>query len=140
MTGISISGWGAVSPAGWSTKDLVAAVDANRNLPASKLDRPGWPNGLRMRRVPSPARPAAWMRHPRMRRTSPITRFATAAALEALGDMVTPVRDGNHRLGIVFCVMAGCVNYSRRFFQEVLEDPSTASPLVFPETVFNHPC
>jgi len=74
-----------------------------------------------------------------MRRTSHISRFATAAALEALGDSAIAVREGEHRLGIVFCAMAGCVNYSRRFYREVLEDPSTASPLVFPETVFNAP-
>jgi hypothetical protein len=36
-------------------------------------------------------------------------------------------------------VMSGCVNYSRRFYDETLRDPSTASPLVFPETVFNAP-
>jgi len=35
--------------------------------------------------------------------------------------------------------MSGCVNYSRRFYDEVLREPSTASPLVFPETVFNAP-
>jgi 3-oxoacyl-(acyl-carrier-protein) synthase len=43
------------------------------------------------------------------------------------------------RLGIIFCVMTGCVNYSRRFYDETLKDPATASPLVFPETVFNAP-
>jgi 3-oxoacyl-(acyl-carrier-protein) synthase len=31
------------------------------------------------------------------------------------------------------------VNYSRRFYDEVLKDPGTASPLVFPETVYNSP-
>jgi hypothetical protein len=35
--------------------------------------------------------------------------------------------------------MAGCVNYSTRFYSETLRDPATASPLVFPETVFNAP-
>jgi hypothetical protein len=35
--------------------------------------------------------------------------------------------------------MSGCVNYSRRFYDEALRDPGTASPLVFPETVFNAP-
>ncbi len=29
--------------------------------------------------------------------------------------------------------------YSRRFYEEVLRDPATASPLIFPETVFNAP-
>jgi len=139
MSDISISGWGAVTPAGWSAEDLFAAVDSKSALPISTLDRPGWDDGLRIRRVPSPQKSAAWARHPRMRRTSPISRFATAAALEALGPTASAVSDGTHRLGIVFCAMAGCVNYSRRFYQEVLEDPVTASPLVFPETVFNAP-
>jgi 3-oxoacyl-(acyl-carrier-protein) synthase len=35
--------------------------------------------------------------------------------------------------------MAGCVTYTRRFYDETLCDPATASPLVFPETVFNAP-
>jgi 3-oxoacyl-(acyl-carrier-protein) synthase len=35
--------------------------------------------------------------------------------------------------------MSGCVNYSRRFYDETLKNPATASPLVFPETVFNAP-
>jgi hypothetical protein len=35
--------------------------------------------------------------------------------------------------------MAGCVNYSTRFYDETLRNPATASPLVFPETVFNAP-
>jgi 3-oxoacyl-(acyl-carrier-protein) synthase len=43
------------------------------------------------------------------------------------------------RLGIVYCALNGCVNYSRRFYDEVLKDPATASPLVFPETVYNSP-
>jgi len=43
------------------------------------------------------------------------------------------------RLGVIVCVMAGCVNYSKRFLSEMLNSPATASPLVFPETVFNAP-
>jgi hypothetical protein len=35
--------------------------------------------------------------------------------------------------------MNGCVNYSNRFFGEVLADPAVASPILFPETVFNAP-
>jgi len=42
-------------------------------------------------------------------------------------------------LGIIVCVLDGCVNYKRRFFEEVLREPATASPLLFPETVFNSP-
>jgi 3-oxoacyl-(acyl-carrier-protein) synthase len=35
--------------------------------------------------------------------------------------------------------MAGCVNYSQRFYDETLKNPATASPMIFPETVFNAP-
>jgi hypothetical protein len=61
------------------------------------------------------------------------------SALEALGNEAERFASGGERLGIVFCAMCGCVNYSRRFYDETLRDPATASPLVFPETVFNAP-
>jgi 3-oxoacyl-(acyl-carrier-protein) synthase len=35
--------------------------------------------------------------------------------------------------------MAGCVNFSHRFYNETLDNPATASPMIFPETVFNAP-
>jgi hypothetical protein len=79
------------------------------------------------------------MAHPRLRRTSPIAHYAVSAALEALGEDAAKVSSGALRLGIVYCALTGCVNYSRRFYDEVLKDPSTASPLVFPETVYNSP-
>ena len=43
------------------------------------------------------------------------------------------------RLGIIVCLQSGCVHYSYRFFDETLKDPATASPLLFPETVFSAP-
>jgi hypothetical protein len=73
-----------------------------------------------------------------LRRTSPVAHFTVAAALEAVGGDFAGSTNGQ-RLGIVYCAMCGCVNYSRRFYDEVLKDPSTASPLVFPETVYNSP-
>jgi hypothetical protein len=62
-----------------------------------------------------------------------------AAALEALGNDADRLKNSPTRLGIVYCSMSGCVNFSRRFYDETLENPATASPLVFPETVFNAP-
>lgn len=43
------------------------------------------------------------------------------------------------RLGLVFGTMTGSVVYSRRYYEEVLREPATASPLLFPETVYNAP-
>jgi hypothetical protein len=73
-----------------------------------------------------------------LRRTSPIAHYAVAAALEAIGQEAKSYANGQ-RLGIIYCAMTGCVKYSQRFYDEALKDPGTASPLIFPETVFNAP-
>jgi hypothetical protein len=139
MSGIRIHGIGAVSPAGWGLGALRQALEAGKPLPVQELARPGWTRALAVRRVPPPETKPAFFSHPRLRRSSPISQYAVAAALEALGPAAAPVAAGEWKLGVILCVMSGCVNYSRRFYDEVLRDPATASPLVFPETVFNAP-
>lgn len=126
-------GTGAVSPAGWGMPALREALAAATPLPSRELARPGWTQPLCVRQVPAPSVRPKFLAHPRLRRTSPITQYAVAAALEALET------DRADRVGVILCVMSGCVNYSRRFYEEALRDPATASPLVFPETVFNAP-
>jgi hypothetical protein len=101
--------------------------------------RPGWAKPFQVRQVPSPAQRPAFLSHPRLRRASALSQHSVAASLEALGDNITRVQNGELRLGIVVCLMPGCVSYTRRFYEEVLSDPATASPLIFPETVFNAP-
>lgn len=139
MSGIYIHGCGAVSPAGWGIKPLREAMAGENPPPVKDLSRPGWEMPLRVRPVPPPESRPSFAAHARLRRTSLITQYAVAAALEALGSDASKVAGGSLRLGIVLCAMSGCVNYSRRFYDEVLRDPATASPLVFPETVFNAP-
>lgn len=139
MKEIFIHGIGAVSPAGWGVENLRQAIAQKNPIATKSLARPGWENPLQVRQVPAPPTRPAFLAHARLRRTSPITQFGVAAGLEALGDDAKKIADGNFRLGIVQCVMSGCINYSRRFYDETLRDPATASPLVFPETVFNAP-
>lgn len=139
MSPVFVRGWGAVSPAGWGAPSLVQALEAGVGLATSELVRPGWQKTMRVRSVPKPEARPAFLAHPRLRRSSPVAHYTLAASIEAIGDDASRVADGSVRLGVVFCVMSGCVQYSRRFFDEVLRDPSTASPLVFPETVFNAP-
>ena len=135
---VFISGWGAVTPAGWGVAALSEALDQGEPLPTQPLNRPGWENSVRARVVPNPVARPDFLAHPRLRRSSPITHYAAAAALEALGSLRSgPNRAG--RLGIVVCLQAGCVNYSCRFLDETLNNPSTASPLLFPETVYAAP-
>src|SRR5437762_3809269 len=138
MSRVMISGCGAVSPAGWGVESLRQALTGGEPLPATELARPGWEHPLRVRSVPPPSPRPPLLSHPRLRRASPIAQYAVTAAMEALGNHREKLGNGD-RLGIILCVLSGCVNYSRRFYDETLKDPATASPLVFPETVFNAP-
>jgi hypothetical protein len=137
MSRIFVDGIGAVSPAGWGVAALRDALEKNAPLPVQPMARPGWEKPLFVRPVPPPAARPAFFAHPRLRRANAITQFTIGAALEALGETASLVQSGAVRLGIVVGVMSGGVNYSRRFYEEVIKDPTTASPLIFPETVFN---
>lgn len=142
MGELAVIGWGAVSPAGWGMAALRSALVACRPLPVEEIPGPGeWPP-VSVRRVPAPGVRPAFLGHPRLRRASVISHYAVAAALEALGQdlgrVPVPV-SATGRWGVVFCTMTGSVRYSRRFYEEVRVQPATASPLLFPETVFNAP-
>jgi len=139
MSRMFVAGIGAVSPAGWNVAALRAALNLGEPLPTQPVVRPGWDKPLRARLVPNPPVRPEFLAHPRLRRTSPITHYAAAAALEALAGLrANPVAKA-FRLGIVACMQSGCVQYSCRFYDETLKNPATASPLVFPETVFAAP-
>jgi hypothetical protein len=87
-----------------------------------------------------PAEGATTPKFARLRRTSAISKFAAAAVAEALGESrLAAIAAGELRVGVIFTLINGCVNYSNRFFSEVLTDPAMASPILFPETVFNAP-
>lgn len=139
MSRVVVHGLGAVSPAGWGVPALRFALEKNIPLPTTPLVRPGWDRPIHVRAVPPPATRPAFLAHPRLRRASPAAQHVVAAALEALGDDAGRIQRNEVRLGVIVCIMAGCVAYSRRFYEEVLKDPPTASPLIFPETVFNAP-
>jgi len=138
MSSIYVCGLGAVSPAGWTVSELRAALDSNVPLPTANLAGAGNNKPLQARLVPPPVARPAFLTHPRLRRTSPITHYAAAAALEALSPL-RPRLAPNVRTGLLCCFQSGCVQYSCRFFEEMLRDPGTASPLAFPETVFAAP-
>jgi len=138
MSRIFVAGLGAVSPAGWKVAALREALEQAELLPAQSLERPGWEDPFRARLVPNPAVRPEFLAHPRLRRASPITHYVVAAALEAMAGLLAKP-DPKRRLGLVVCLQCGCVNYSCRFFEETLKDPATASPLLFPETVYAAP-
>src|SRR3984893_9244061 len=79
--------------------------------------------------------------HPRLRRASAISRFAAAAGLAAIDDARSTIDLGNlQRMALVFAISNGGVIYTRRFYHDiVVSGADAASPLLFPETVFNAP-
>ena len=139
MSGVYVSGLGAVSSAGWGLNPLREALQRGKPIPSKEVLQPNWRTPVRVRPVPAPSPRPAFLAHARLRRASPIAQYSVGAAVEALGDDRATLHSRNLRLGVVLCVMSGCVNYSRRFYDETIKDPATASPLVFPETVFNAP-
>jgi 3-oxoacyl-(acyl-carrier-protein) synthase len=79
--------------------------------------------------------------HPRLRRASVISRFAAIAGLEALQAAGVKVDSQNAgRIALIFAISNGGVIYTKRFYRDVVETGAqSASPLLFPETVFNAP-
>src|SRR6266542_2492204 len=84
---------------------------------------------------------ASSVHHPRLRRASVISRFAAAAgvaALEAAGVKIDS--QSAQRTALVFAISNGGVIYPKRFYRDIVETGApSASPLLFPETVFNAP-
>lgn len=139
MSRVFVAGLGAVSPAGWNVAALREALDKNEPLPVQALQRPGWEKPIQSRPVPNPATRPAFLSHPRLRRASPITHYTASVALEAVAKLNTGDETKKRRMGVVVCFQSGCVQYTVRFYDETLRDPATASPLLFPETVYAAP-
>lgn len=137
---IAITGLGAVSPAGWGVDCLMDVIDSGTPLTPSNLDRQFGEKTVSTPVLRVPPETSASAKLPRLRRTSPISKFAAAAVKEALGEpRLAEIAAGNIRVGVIFTLTNGCVNYSSRFFGEALADPAFASPILFPETVYNAP-
>ena len=79
--------------------------------------------------------------HPRLRRASAISRFAAGAGLAAIKDAQNHgLTTDPARLAIVFAISNGGVIYTRRFYHDIVSSgANSASPILFPETVFNAP-
>jgi 3-oxoacyl-(acyl-carrier-protein) synthase len=80
-------------------------------------------------------------RNPRLRRSSVISYFAVAAGLAALEHAGIKLdADSAARTALVLAISDGGVIYTRRFFEQVVKlGANAASPLLFPETVYNAP-
>lgn len=79
--------------------------------------------------------------HPRLRRASAISRFAAATGLHALESAGLKLNaQSAKRIALIFAISNGGVIYTKRFYREIVSTGAhAASPLLFPETVFNAP-
>jgi hypothetical protein len=127
----------AISGIGWITP-LGADLDALRSGAVAEMkpiSNPETGQALPTRPVP-PKLVEHLARNPRLRRSSPISYFAVAAAQAALAE--AGVSDA--RTALVFAVSNGGVIYTRRFYDQIVrQGANAASPLLFPETVYNAP-
>lgn len=131
---LAIAGMGAVTPAGIGLEAL-ASVEPKPQM-TRPLGEPFTEYPVLRVDLKDPAF-ARWQKEPRLRRASPMTFFMIEAAAQALGDMSPSERA---QTGLIVALSAGCLFYSRKFFQGILKDGQrAASPALFPETVFNSP-
>ena len=134
---LSIAGMSWVTPLGSSVDDVWQRLLAGEAAPIETLENEQNGACYLVRRVPATLT-ADLPPHPRLRRASAISRFAAAAGLAALAEAKTP--PSLDRVALVFGISNGGVIYTRRFYADIVKSGAqSASPLLFPETVFNAP-
>src|SRR6266576_1245597 len=136
---LAIAGMGWVTPLG-SGVDSVweRLLDGHEASPTTISEKFG-DRAYSVFRVPESAMEG--FAHPRLRRASVISRFAAAAGLDAVRAAGVKLDSQNaERTALIFAISNGGVIYTKRFYRDVVEaGAQAASPLLFPETVFNAP-
>jgi len=131
---LAVIGQGAVSPAGVGLDALLHRMPVPLPVAALGQQDPPWPVLRVDLKDPAFAR---WQREARLRRASSMTFFLIEAAEQALAGISPSDRA---ETGLIVAFSAGCLSYSRRFFEGIVKQgQKTASPALFPETVFNSP-
>lgn len=137
----AIAGLGWITPLGADLAQVQAALEAGQVAETRPVQNPETSTVHLCRTVP-PKLVDALGRNPRLRRSSPISYFAVAAAIAALADAgyASLTLEQAARTAVVFGVSNGGVVYTRRFYEQIMKQgANAASPLLFPETVYNAP-
>jgi 3-oxoacyl-(acyl-carrier-protein) synthase len=137
---LGIAGMGWVTPLGSGVAAVWERLMAGDEAEAETVSSTVNARTYRAYRVPASATASA-PAHPRLRRSSAISRFAVVAGLAALEDAGLKFDAASaERTAVIFAISNGGVVYTKRFYHEVVESGAqAASPLLFPETVFNAP-
>ena len=136
---VHIAGMGWVTPLGGGVEEVWQRLLNGETATAEPLSSP-LGRDYPVFRVPASALANAPV-HPRLRRSSAISRFSAIAGLEALANANVKLdAETAKRTALIFAVSNGGVIYTKRFYHDIVESGAqAASPLLFPETVFNAP-
>src|SRR5438046_1669620 len=136
---LAIAGMGWVTPLGGGIDSVWDQLLHGHEASATTISEQFGDRSYSVFRVPESV--MAGFAHPRLRRASVISRFAAAAGLDAL--RAAGLEPGSHngeRTALIFAISNGGVIYTKRFYSNIVESGAqSASPLLFPETVFNAP-
>src|ERR1043166_6847440 len=136
---LAIAGMGWVTPLGTGIDSVWERLLQGEEASATTISEQFADRKYSIFRVPESA--LKGISHPRLRRASAISRFAAAAGLHALESAgVKPESQDAERIALIFAISNGGVTYTKRFYHEIVgTGAQAASPLLFPETVFNAP-
>jgi 3-oxoacyl-(acyl-carrier-protein) synthase len=137
---IHIAGMGWVTPLGAGVDEVWQALLAGAEAKPERVSDAVSSDSYPAFRVPKEALKSA-PAHPRLRRASAISRFAAAAGMTALDEARKRLGEIDPaRIALVFAIANGGVIYTKRFYHDIVATGAgAASPLLFPETVFNAP-
>src|SRR5262249_8786162 len=136
---LAIAGMGWVTPLGSGIDSVWKRLLAGEEASATTISEEFADRAYAVFRVPESG--LKNVSHPRLRRASAISRFAAAAGLHALESAGLKIDANNaERVALIFAISNGGVIYTKRFYSNIVNTGAeSASPLLFPETVFNAP-
>jgi 3-oxoacyl-(acyl-carrier-protein) synthase len=136
---LAIAGMGWVTPLGSGVDSVWERLLHGDQASATTISEEFGDRSYNVFRVPESA--MAGFAHPRLRRASVISRFAASAGLDALRAASMKLDPQNaERTALIFAISNGGVIYTKRFYRDIVNaGAQSASPLLFPETVFNAP-
>ena len=133
-TDLAVIGQGAVTPAGIGVDALIH--NTPKETKVCLVSRPQHQMPVFRVGLDEPWS-KRWQTEPRLRRASAISYFLVEAGEQALAGLSVSERS---QTGVVIAFSTGCLAYSRRFFESIIvQGQKSASPALFPETVFNSP-
>jgi hypothetical protein len=135
-----VAGFGWITPLGSDPDVVWQRLEAGDMPEVKTVANPE--TGTLHRYIPIPPKLVESLaRNPRLRRSSAISYFACAAGLAALARAgVEMTNEAAKRTAVVFAITNGGVVYTRKFYEQIVKTgANSASPLLFPETVYNAP-